>query len=174
MGWAGPLFSSSGIHVYLGRPRNARETGSAHCDSFNGGMIGGDRHPALRLSSTGTLADRRTPYWHRSGTVVRRLVERRVGGRQRNGTACGLSMVDSPSICCSRFGDEVVGELVDWLNSADADYRTALREQNEANFVRFDAKLEQRLSDQGAEFERRLAAIEQRVAAIEQRLAGFE
>ena len=83
-------------------------------------------------------------------------------------------MVDSPSICCSRFGDEVVGELVDWLNSADADYRTALREQNEANFVRFDAKLEQRLSDQGAEFERRLAAIEQRVAAIEQRLAGFE
>jgi hypothetical protein len=45
-----------------------------------------------------------------------------------------------------RFGDEVVGELVDWLNSADADYRTALREQNESNFTRFDAKLEQRLA----------------------------
>jgi len=73
-----------------------------------------------------------------------------------------------------RFGDEVVGELVDWLNSVDADYRSALRQQNEANFVRFDATLEQRLAEQGAGFERRLAAIEQRLAGFEQRLAGFE
>ena len=73
-----------------------------------------------------------------------------------------------------RFGDEVVGELVDWLNSVDADYRSALRQQNEANFVRFDATLEQRLAEQGAGFERRLAAIEQRLAGFEQRLGRIE
>ena len=73
-----------------------------------------------------------------------------------------------------RFGDEVVGELVDWLNSADTDYRAALREHNEANFVRFDARLEQRLAEQGAGFERRLAAIEQRLAGFEQRLGRIE
>ena len=35
-------------------------------------------------------------------------------------------------------------ELVDWFNKADATYRTDLREINELNFARFDAKQEQR------------------------------
>ena len=45
-----------------------------------------------------------------------------------------------------RFGDEVVGELVDWLNSTDSDYRTALRDLNDTNFARFDAELDVRLT----------------------------
>ena len=44
------------------------------------------------------------------------------------------------------FGEDVTNELVDWFNSVDATYRDDLREINELNFVRFDAKLEQRLA----------------------------
>jgi len=40
---------------------------------------------------------------------------------------------------------------VDWFNSVDATYRADLRELNELNFARFDAKLEQRLTELKAE-----------------------
>jgi hypothetical protein len=36
---------------------------------------------------------------------------------------------------------------VDWFNAVDLTYRTDLRELNELNFARFDAKLEQRLAE---------------------------
>jgi hypothetical protein len=55
-----------------------------------------------------------------------------------------------------RFGDEIVGELVDGLNQVDATYRSDLRELNELNFARFDAKLEQRVAELGERFELRL------------------
>ena len=45
------------------------------------------------------------------------------------------------------FGDDIANELVDWFNQVDATYRADLREFNELNFQRFDAKLEQRLSE---------------------------
>ncbi|MGH7569968.1 MAG: hypothetical protein ACREL9_13535 [Gemmatimonadales bacterium] len=54
-----------------------------------------------------------------------------------------------------RFGDEIANELVEWFNAVDATYRADLRELNELNFARFDAKLEQRL----AELDRRLAEL---------------
>jgi len=44
------------------------------------------------------------------------------------------------------FGEEVTNELVDWFNAVDATYRADMRELNELNFARFDAKLEQRLA----------------------------
>ncbi len=44
------------------------------------------------------------------------------------------------------FGDEIANELVEWFNAVDATYRSELRELNELNFQRFDAKLEQRLA----------------------------
>jgi hypothetical protein len=50
-----------------------------------------------------------------------------------------------------KFGDDIVNELVEWLNQVDATYRSELREQNELNFARFDAKLDQRLSELKAE-----------------------
>jgi hypothetical protein len=40
--------------------------------------------------------------------------------------------------------------LVDWFNAVDATYRADLRELNELNFARFDAKLEQRLAELSA------------------------
>jgi len=49
------------------------------------------------------------------------------------------------------FGDDIANELVNWFNSVDATYRADLRELNELNFARFDAKLEQRLAELKAE-----------------------
>jgi len=42
---------------------------------------------------------------------------------------------------------EVVDEMVNWFNQVDDTYRGQLRELNELNFARFDAKLEQRLAE---------------------------
>jgi hypothetical protein len=49
------------------------------------------------------------------------------------------------------FGDEIVNELVEWLNQVDAMYRSELREQNELNFARFDARQGERLAELKAE-----------------------
>src|SRR2546430_2360290 len=38
-------------------------------------------------------------------------------------------------------------ELVEWFNQVEATYRGELRELNELNFARFDAKLEQRSAE---------------------------
>jgi hypothetical protein len=45
------------------------------------------------------------------------------------------------------FGEDLTNELVDWFNSVDATYRDDLRELNDLNFARFEAKLEQRLAE---------------------------
>jgi hypothetical protein len=42
-------------------------------------------------------------------------------------------------------------EMVNWFNQVDDTYRGQLRELNELNFARFDAKLEQRLAEVKAE-----------------------
>ena len=57
------------------------------------------------------------------------------------------------------FGEEVTKELVDWFNAVDATYRADLRELNELNFSRFDAKLEQRLAQLDAKWEIRSAEL---------------
>jgi hypothetical protein len=46
-----------------------------------------------------------------------------------------------------KLGHELVDEMVNWFNQVDATYRGDLRELNELNFSRFDAKLEQRLAE---------------------------
>ncbi len=46
-----------------------------------------------------------------------------------------------------KFGEDVANELVNWFNTVDATYRADLRELNELNFARFDAKLGQRLAE---------------------------
>ena len=48
------------------------------------------------------------------------------------------------------FGDEIANELVEWFNQVDATYRFGLRELNEMNYQRFDARLEQRLAELAA------------------------
>ena len=58
--------------------------------------------------------------------------------------------------------------LVDWFNAVDATYRADLRELNELNFARFDAKLEQRLATLDAEWQGRWTQLD---AKLVQRLA---
>jgi exonuclease VII large subunit len=77
-----------------------------------------------------------------------------------------------------RLGDEITNELVNWFNQVDADYRAELRELNDRNFARFEAKLDQRVAQVQANLERRLAAsekrLEGRMSRIEQRLTEVE
>ena len=49
------------------------------------------------------------------------------------------------------LGEDVANELVDWFNAVDLTYRADLRELNELNYARFEAKLEQRLAELRAE-----------------------
>ncbi|MBA3259723.1 MAG: hypothetical protein H0T68_09690, partial [Gemmatimonadales bacterium] len=48
--------------------------------------------------------------------------------------------------CYDVLGEDVANG-VDWFNAVDLTYRADLRELNELNFARFDAKLEQRLAE---------------------------
>lgn len=70
-----------------------------------------------------------------------------------------------------RLGEQVADELVGWFNDVDDTYRSDLREVNELNFARFDARLEQRVSESDSRLERRFAQFE---VKIEKRLAAFE
>jgi hypothetical protein len=46
-------------------------------------------------------------------------------------------------------GEDVAGELVDWLNAVEQDLtdRSRFRQLNELNFARLDARLEQRFAE---------------------------
>ena len=66
-----------------------------------------------------------------------------------------------------RFGDEIANELVEWFNNVDATYRGDLRELNELNFARFDAKLDQRTAQLDAKIEQRTAQIGARLDVLE-------
>ena len=70
-----------------------------------------------------------------------------------------------------KFGDDLTNELVNWLNQVDATYRNELRELNESNFARFDAKLEQRATQLDAKIELRTAELD---AKIEQRITWLD
>ena len=62
-----------------------------------------------------------------------------------------------------RLGDQVANELVDWLNAVDTAYRTDLRELNETNFTRFDARLEQRIAGLDARLEKEIGILNARM-----------
>ena len=60
------------------------------------------------------------------------------------------------------LGHGIADEMVNWFNQADAVYRTQLRELNDLNYARFEAKLDQfeakmdqRFAEQDAKWERR-------------------
>lgn len=57
-----------------------------------------------------------------------------------------------------RLGDDVVNELVALLNLIDSTYRSELRETNEANWIRFETKLEAEIGKLRAEFKAELKA----------------
>ncbi len=69
-----------------------------------------------------------------------------------------------------KFGEEIAQELVDWFNAVDATYKADLRELNELNFQRFDAKLEQRLAEQNLWIERRFAEQDAKIVRLRDEL----
>ena len=71
-----------------------------------------------------------------------------------------------------KLGDDVANELVEWFNSVDATYRSDLKELNELNFARFEAKLEQRITELRAEMREGFARVDQRVAELETKLTN--
>ena len=91
-------------------------------------------------------------------------------------------ILGSPSVRSmfyDRLGEDVANELVDWFNQVDATYRADLRELNELNFARFDAKLEQRITELRLEIgrleermESRFQTMESRFQTMEERLKG--
>ena len=59
-----------------------------------------------------------------------------------------------------RLGEAVTNELVDWFNQVDAAYKFDLKEMNESNFARFDAKLDQRVAELRADLTKLDARID--------------
>jgi len=65
-----------------------------------------------------------------------------------------------------KFGHDLVEELVTWLNEMDSGNRSELRELNEFNFARFDAKLEQRAAQLDAKLEQRTAQLDAKIDRV--------
>jgi transcription initiation factor IIE alpha subunit len=70
-----------------------------------------------------------------------------------------------------RFGEAVANELVELLNQVDTSSRSQLRELNEQNFARLEAKVDQRIADTRGELLGAVAKVEVRVS---DRLSAFE
>jgi hypothetical protein len=68
------------------------------------------------------------------------------------------------------LGEDVANELVDWFNAVDLTYRADLRDLNELNFARFDAKLEQRLAELRAALRQEIAELR---AELRTEIAGL-
>ena len=66
-----------------------------------------------------------------------------------------------------RLGEDVANELVALLNLIDGSYKSELREQNDSNFSRFEAKLDQRIDVLRAEIKSSEASVR---AELEKRL----
>ncbi|MDP3911067.1 MAG: hypothetical protein Q8Q14_11815 [Gemmatimonadales bacterium] len=66
---------------------------------------------------------------------------------------------------------------MNWFNSVDATYRADLRQLNETNFARFDAKLGERLAELDAKWGGRWtelhAKLEQRVFQLDAKIAAL-
>ncbi len=65
-----------------------------------------------------------------------------------------------------RLGEEIADELVTWFNQVDATYRADLRELNELNFARFDAKLELRLAELHAKLDGKIDRLDAKIDRV--------
>ena len=74
-----------------------------------------------------------------------------------------------------RLGEQIANELVDWFNAVDATYRSDLRELNETNFARFEARMDQRFAAFMAQLKvEHFTVIDARFVAVEARLTNLE
>ncbi|MFN2603869.1 MAG: hypothetical protein ABR582_14090 [Gemmatimonadaceae bacterium] len=61
-----------------------------------------------------------------------------------------------------RLGDEIANELVEWFNAVDSNYQGQLKEMNDLNWARMEARF--------AAFDARMDAFEARMDAFEARM----
>src|SRR4051812_2580957 len=73
-----------------------------------------------------------------------------------------------------RLGEAVTNELVDWFNQVDAAYKSDLKEMNELNFARFDAKLDQRMAELRADIGKLEAKLDSNIAKLDGDIANVE
>jgi len=77
-----------------------------------------------------------------------------------------------------RFGDDIVNELVEWLNAVDTSYRQEFKDLFEANFARLEARLlalEGRMTDLEGRIEKNAVGMEARLEArMEARLEAMK
>ena len=76
-----------------------------------------------------------------------------VGGRRAVGPSVRRSVQDDT------FGDEIANDLVDWFNQVDATYRQELREQNDLNWGRVEARLGEMEARLRSEFHQELTGL---------------
>jgi hypothetical protein len=65
-----------------------------------------------------------------------------------------------------KFGEDITNELVNWFNAVDGTYRADLRERNDLNFARFDAKMGERMAELRGEMKVDLAQLDAKIAAL--------
>ena len=68
------------------------------------------------------------------------------------------------------LGEDVANELVEWFNSVDATYKADLRDLIEVQAQRFDARLEQRNAQLGAEMRAEMSQVVRRIDSLETKL----
>ncbi len=75
---------------------------------------------------------------------------------------------------CERLGEQVANELVDWFNAVDATYKAELKEFNELNFARFDAKVDQRIAELRSYLEARIGEVRTDVSGVRTDMAALK
>jgi hypothetical protein len=65
-----------------------------------------------------------------------------------------------------QLGDQVTSELVGWFNTMYASQKGDLREMNEQNFARFDAKLEQRVAELHAKLDAKIDRVDAKIDRV--------
>ncbi|MBK6781238.1 MAG: hypothetical protein IPG75_17140 [Gemmatimonadetes bacterium] len=68
------------------------------------------------------------------------------------------------------FGDEIANDLVEWFNQVDATYRQELREQNDFNWGRVEARIGQGEARMEARISQAESRMESRLVEMETRL----
>jgi hypothetical protein len=68
-----------------------------------------------------------------------------------------------------RLGEAVTNELVDWFNQVDATYRSELKDLNEANYARFESRLEQRIAELRTDLRIEIGSVRADLVALEAR-----
>jgi hypothetical protein len=72
-----------------------------------------------------------------------------------------------------KLGDDIAGELVDWFNAVDADYKRDLRELNDRNWERFRGELGAQRTEVHAEFAKVRAEFHAEFAKVRAEFGQF-